>query len=250
MSTTTHKRHLAKAEADAEALRELFEGTYQEWHVAGSVRRRQPHVGDVEHVVIPRFGELEDTGSLFAGRQTVNLVLQRSEQLVYAAPGEAEAGRDWVTRHVYPDGRNRWGERYRGLSFRDFAHELFLADPDGSNLGPTLAIRTGPADFSRKLVTQLQWNGRVNMGGYVRDKSAMSCTCGWQGPDGRCEWRAGFVGKAIIRDPDGRDGGPFAAICPACGQASGLSMLKVSVRTEREYFQICGVPWAEPEDRR
>ena len=246
MSTTSTKRELIDAKADAEAFRRLFDGTYAQWHVAGSVRRRAAYVGDVEHVVVPRLGSVVVPGDLFGDRvEEVNLVLHRADELTRAGrSGPA------LAKHVYPDGRHRWGVRYRGLSFRGFAHELFVADPDGSNLGPTLAIRTGPAEYSRMLVTQLQRRGHVNMGGYVLDKSAMSCTCGWSGADAACEWRRGVMGSAIVKDPDGRDGGPFGAVCPACGTSSGLTMRRVAVPTELEYLALCGVPWAEPEDRR
>ena len=241
MSTTLEKRSLAQAADDAGALRKLFAGTYAEWHVAGSVRRRVPHVGDVEHVVVPRVAMVPAAGDLFGREVAENLVLLRSDELV--AAGAAD-------RHVYPDGRTRWGNRYRGLSFRGFAHELFIADADRSNLGPTLAIRTGPAEFSRMLVTQLQWRGHVNMGGYVLDKSRHACGCGWAGHERECRWVAGHVGRALVKDPDGRDGGPFAAFCPACGRADRMSMPRVSVPTERAYLELCGVGWVEPEERR
>ncbi len=155
MSTGT-KRPLAEALKDAEAFRDLFDGFYARWEIAGSVRRKKPEVSDIEHVVIPcdgfmrKMNELTamDTG-LFGG---------------HSGP---------ITRHVYKvhkaDGsivdQHRWGEKYKGCDFRGFNHEVFCADHD--NFGAILAIRTGPAEFSEHLVTVIQSRGLRQSGGYV-----------------------------------------------------------------------------------
>lgn len=159
MSTTTAKRTLAHALADAEAFKSLFDPSlYERWEFAGSLRRRKSEVGDVEHVIIPRFeGEL-------------NCLWHRLDELVKAGT---------LTKHIYGDqnapgllfagGSPRWGEKYRGVDFRGFNHEIFTADLD--NWGPTLAIRTGPWEFSKMLVTNLPRRGFVNEGGYVKIES-------------------------------------------------------------------------------
>ncbi len=245
-TTTTDKRPLAEAELDATAMMLLFAGTYDRWEVAGSVRRRCRAVGDVDHVVVPRVADLPAPGDLFGRPERVNLFLRRADELL--AAGE-------LSKHLYADLRGgkppspRWGEKRRGVDFRGFAHELYVADPDWSNFGPTLAIRTGPADFSHHIVWQLQLNGRMNMGGYVWDKTRHLCRCGWSGPEGECRWVPWAKGKAIVKDPDGRDGGPFGALCPQCGQADGLLMPKVNVPTERAYFALARVPFMAPEQR-
>lgn len=167
MSTGTAKRSLAQAHADAEALQALFpDSMYVEWAIAGSVRRRKPEVGDVEHVVMPvnidRFWArvdslLIDEGSMFQNPSAV------------------------FTKALYPSkhveqGSTRWGEKYRGVMFRGFRHEIFLADSD--NWAAILTIRTGPAEFSRRMVTQLQGHGYRQQDGYVIDAhSGQRVTC-------------------------------------------------------------------------
>lgn len=158
MSTTQSKRAHAEALADAMAFRELFDGCYDEWHVAGSIRRNKPEVGDIEHVIVPRFGDVP-TGGLFSNETArVNLVWHKLESLL---------GVGDIDKHRYGEIRStRWGDLYRGVDFRGFNHELFTADAD--NLGAILAIRTGPADYSQALVTRLKDGGMYRQsGGYV-----------------------------------------------------------------------------------
>src|SRR5437870_2820192 len=83
MSTATAKRTNADALADAEAFRALFNPShYERWEIAGSVRRKCREVGDVEHVVIPRFGPVTSHEGLFAERVTANLLFNQLDQLV------------------------------------------------------------------------------------------------------------------------------------------------------------------------
>lgn len=162
MSTSTEKRSRTEAIRDAEAFRALFDPScYEQWHFAGSVRRERQYVGDVEHVIIPRHGDVSDGSHLFATPKRVNLLLHRLDELerTYA-----------VSKHQYGGANGaatttRWGERYRGCDFRGFNHEVFLADAD--NLGSVLAIRTGPGGYSRMLVMALSRNGYKNADGYV-----------------------------------------------------------------------------------
>lgn len=149
------RRPLHVAAEDADAFRALFSG-YADWIVAGSVRRRCETVGDVEHVVVgPKVFEQLDAMIDADG--------------LFAAPNPA------VSKAVYPGGTHRWGDRYRGVMFRGFRHELFMADRD--NVGAILAIRTGPADYSRWLVTELRRRGTPMEGGYVRHSSGAVLPC-------------------------------------------------------------------------
>lgn len=148
MSTTATKRSLQQAQADAFAFRALFPGNaWLRWETAGSVRRNCAYVGDVEHVVIPAIGPNPNpAASLFAVEpEQVNLLLHAMDRAV-------RDGR--ICHHLYPNCTTRWGARYRGADFRGFCHEVFLAEP--RNYGSALAIRTGPADYSRYLVTRLR----------------------------------------------------------------------------------------------
>ena len=144
MSSSTDKRPLAQARADAEAFRDHFpKECYERWEIAGSIRRGKPEVADVEHVVIPRFGEVDSGSGLFAQKERTNLLFHHLDAMVRGAI---------VSKHWYGNG-NRWGEKYRGVDFRGFNNEIFCADEN--NWGAILAIRTGPADFSQQLVTEM-----------------------------------------------------------------------------------------------
>lgn len=187
---STGSRLLRIAVADAAAFRSIFPATsYLRWEVAGSARRGSPVVGDVEHVVEAAVGEVRIEGSLFAGNETANLLWHHVDK-AYAEHRFAK--------HTYGDNTTRWGEKYRGLNYRGFAHEIFLADK--INWGLILAIRTGPAAFSKELVTRLRDRGTPSRGGYVRvsDRS-----------------------DEIIPCPD-----------------------------EATAFQLAGMPFVKPEDRR
>ena len=93
MSSDT-KRPYAEALANAEKFRDLFMPMFAEaWTIAGSIRRHRPMVGDVEHVVIPKFGEAVPLGSMFPER--CNLLWHRMEELVHNGP---------LTKAVYGEG--------------------------------------------------------------------------------------------------------------------------------------------------
>jgi len=142
---------LADAQKDADDFRAMFAGDYDQWVIAGSIRRRRPDVGDVEHVVVSRTGSVRPPGSMFP--EDGSLVHDRLDRLV------AERV---LTRATYPDGRTRWGERLRGVMFRGRRHELFFAAPQ--NFYAILVIRTGSAEFSQRLVTQMRASGLYQQG--------------------------------------------------------------------------------------
>jgi DNA polymerase/3'-5' exonuclease PolX len=167
MSTVYEKRPMIQAHMDAVALISLCHGCYEKWEVAGSIRRRKLMVSDVEHVVIPKFGERGIAGSMFGQTEHCNLLWARIDDLLASGT---------IAKHVYPvthaDGsastRTMWGEKYRGCEFRGFNHEIFTATED--SWGAILAIRTGPAEFSQRLVTALHPRGLQCDGGRVKYK--------------------------------------------------------------------------------
>lgn len=165
MSTTLAKRSWVAASHDAVQFKGLFPAsTYERWEIAGSVRRNLKLVGDVEHVIIPRFAEVDaGGGGLFAERKTVNLVLHHLDQLVAGTIPLDDAER--LTKHIYGAQGPRWGQKFRGVDFRGFNHELCMADAD--NWGKVLALKTGPAEFSQLLVTVIKKRGLLDRDGYV-----------------------------------------------------------------------------------
>lgn len=146
--------------ANVVRFRALFNGTFESWTVAGSLRRGLARVGDVEHVIVPKIVPIVEE-SFFGSKTTghINRVWEATESLVRTK---------LATKAEYGETKShRWGELYRGLVFEGVRHELFTAD--SLNLGSVLAIRTGPAEFSERLVTLLKQGGRYRQHlGYVR----------------------------------------------------------------------------------
>jgi DNA polymerase/3'-5' exonuclease PolX len=171
VSTATAKRDCVKAASEACCFKDLFSpNTYLRWEFAGSVRRKAGQVSDVEHVVIAATGDIPSP-DLFSTPRRGNLLWHRLDELIALKDlGEPIPGGSKLTKHLYPNLQTRWGERYRGVDYHRwnhvFLHEVFIAD--ANNLGPILAIRTGPALFSKMLVTKLRDRGLVQEGGYVK----------------------------------------------------------------------------------
>ncbi|MCC6947593.1 MAG: hypothetical protein IT539_07470 [Bradyrhizobiaceae bacterium] len=136
MSTTKTKIPLAEAEAHAKRFRDLFEGCYDRWEFAGSIRRKRPEVGDIDHVVIPKW--IEVPNDLFGG--------MRVESAIAARASELGLERTLLIRSA--------GDRRISVTFEDVPHELYCCFTE--NWGPILAIRTGSGDFARCLVTRLR----------------------------------------------------------------------------------------------
>jgi len=216
-ATATARRSYEQARADAEAFRDLFPpACYRRWEVAGSVRRKAPSCGDVEHVVIPAFGEVDVGVGLFTTKQRMNLLWFHLDSLV-------RGDEPPLTKHIYGATGYRWGEKHRGVDFRGFRHEFFCADE--ANWGATLAIRTGPAEFSQRLVAGLLRNSRRNHLGRV-----------WQ-----CE-----PCPETLRM---MDEGQCDKSCPRCQGTGLLPVTAIAVAEEREYIRLCGMGWVEPEAR-
>jgi DNA polymerase/3'-5' exonuclease PolX len=117
-------------------------------HVAGSVRRREPHVKDLEIVHIPKVEIVQ--AALFYD-------LDRKRSLVDAA-----------IEQLVKDGVLKWDKRVKrnGPKYKRLIHaaselvvELFAAQPE--NWGLILALRTGPYDFNRRLVTCRRFGGAM-----------------------------------------------------------------------------------------
>ncbi|HEX8913395.1 MAG TPA: hypothetical protein VF796_13625 [Humisphaera sp.] len=240
----TRKRPLAQARADAEAFAALFTRDHVvRWQVAGSVRRREPLVSDVDHVVVPRFGELP-AADLFRTPERTNLLWHHLDALV--------AGRH-VDKWVRANGTVCWGDKQRAVLFRGFKHEVWTADAD--NWGSVLAIRTGPGEFSHRLVIDLQKHGHANADGYVVSNHDWRCPCGWAGPDPawlpiaearRLIGRLELDGTSVVRAPG--DAKEAAARCPACGTGTKLFRARVPAPDEATYFRLAGAaavpaPW-------
>lgn len=146
---------LADALPLAIELRDLLAPACERIEIAGSIRRAKPWVSDIELVAIPRFEE-RPGGDLWGGIETVNLLEERV-RTGCAAGGDLELR--VVTSHR-KDGSLDYGHRdgpaFKALSFADVPVDLFIVQPGVTDWGVIFAIRTGPADWSHRLVTDCQ----------------------------------------------------------------------------------------------
>lgn len=160
------------------------------WIVAGSVRRRKPEVGDIEIVAVPR-----PSGHDLMGQASSNEIIDALDRML-------------TSRRIrHPDDRRCWGTKMRRFIYRETRIEFYLASQDGWPV--VLAIRTGPAEMSRRLVTERSYGGML--------------------PDG---YRVSVADGRVYRKSVA-PGGPETAL---------------EFRSEREFFEFCG-GWIEPRER-
>lgn len=203
------RQPLIKAIDNAKMFRDLFRpDLYQQWEIAGSVRRKCEDVADIEHVIVPRVAFVKVGMGLFDTPVEKSLIWHRLDELL--ADGQ-------ITKKIYGNEGFKWGERQRGLMFQGIAHEMYTAAPE--SFGVQLAIRTGPWEFSRNMVTRLHDYSRRAHEGYV-----------WE-----CE-------KCVCDKKD--------KLCKACDGTGLVKLEKIIVRDERHYFDLCGLSWIPPERRR
>jgi len=148
------KRHLSLPEVrpTAERVVHLLAPACERIEIAGSIRRRAPTVGDIEIVCAPRM--IPEAGKLFGGAMVS--AMERHLDQIMARPG-AKIGFDNELR--------RNGPRYKRLEMSDaklyrVKVDLFCVLPPAS-WGAILAIRTGPSEFSRALVTRRSLGGAM-----------------------------------------------------------------------------------------
>ena len=139
---------LDTAQQQAIDVRSQLDGCTHRWEFAGSLRRQRENVGDIEHIVIPRFGEVKLEGEMFPA-QDVNLLNFRLDAML--REGEIEKALYGEKR------RTRWGVKTRSFVLNGCRHEIYTANLD--TWGVVMAIRTGPATLSTRLVTEIKLRG-------------------------------------------------------------------------------------------
>jgi len=159
------KVELVAARRTADRLLTFLAPSCERIEIAGSIRRGVPLVGDIEIVAMPRV-TTEPAGDLWGEATT-------SVDHLATALGLLDAGglvrlRSVVSHHA--DGTEsigvRNGDSYKALEFEGFPVDLFIVrDPD--QWGVIFTIRTGPADWSHRLVTDCQKYLRRVEGGYL-----------------------------------------------------------------------------------
>lgn len=165
---------------EAEAIARELVTTLAPWceriEIAGSIRRRKPQVKDIEIVAVPKVKPQLDLFGATVGYQVdIDGVLEK-----WLGDGTLNYRLDKNDRHA-------WGPRYKRAIYQSrYSLDLFLVLPP-AQFGVIYTIRTGPAEFSHRLVTP-QWHG-----GYLPSR--------WRVQDGRILNESG----APQETPDERD---------------------------------------------
>lgn len=140
----------AEAKLVADELVELLGDTCQRLEIAGSIRRQERSVGDIELVVIPKTtrATVEDMFGLCVGYENLSQFDERCAELV-------EDG----TFSLRPkkNGTTAWGPKAKFGIFREVAIDLYSVPPDA--WGVVLLLRTGPWEFSKRMVTDRRHGG-------------------------------------------------------------------------------------------
>lgn len=148
MSSGT-KRQLAEMRCIAEAMRAELGPFVERIHIAGSIRRLCPQVGDIELVCVPRIEVTRDL--LGAEIGSVNLLDRHCEEQISFST--------WAHR-LDKNGRTAFGERAKRITAYGVPVDLFSVLPP-AQFGLIYAVRTGPADFSRRLITRRSQGGML-----------------------------------------------------------------------------------------
>jgi DNA polymerase/3'-5' exonuclease PolX len=174
---TKTKIHLSDARQAAESFCRLIEPVCERIEIAGSIRRQAALVGDLEIVCIPRL--IPDPRTLLGG-ELVSALDRHVDRLVRNEHGNGPRAVAFNT--IKPAN----GSKYKRLIRRGATGpiekmklDLFAVLPPGS-WGSLFAIRTGPWDFSRMLVT------KRSQGGALPDNLQQRTGALW-GPSGKID---------------------------------------------------------------
>lgn len=192
--------------------------------VAGSLRRRLPTVADVEICVVPRIESVGVTVTDLFGETTT---IEQRDTLHGFLDQCLEA--NVVQKRPRADGATFWGPRAKYLTYDGLPFDVFsavndwrkpdavpTAEPD--RFGIMLTIRTGPADYSHRLVTP-------------RDQKCEVKKLG----NGRPVMRPGLLPE-IYRVADG-------------WLTYRTSAERIPTPTEESVYELLGLDWVEPWQR-
>ena len=158
MITTSWSRlPLAEAEKLSAELVELLSPVCVQLVVCGSIRRKADTAGDIDLVCEPQYAEsLDIFGEPIA---TVDTLAVRCDNL--ERDGVLAKRRD-------RNGRSSWGPALKRAVFRNLPVDIqIVTDPDV--WGAWVLVRTGPADFNKRVVTPMFHGGWLPKGMKFRD---------------------------------------------------------------------------------
>lgn len=211
MSATVTRIPRAEAQTIADRLIDRIQDCCEQIVIAGSLRRGLPTVGDIEIVAVPKIQpmlERDMFGEVVATAQ-IDLLDARLATLL---------DNDIVSKRLRSDGQSFYGPKTKYLTFEGASVDLFT--PSAERFGLVLAIRTGPWQFSKQLVSE---KGKQVVVGY--DERA--------------------------RRPIKRDG-----LLPAQYRVQDgwltqrVSGQRIPTPTEEGLFELIGLRWRAPQERR
>lgn len=130
--------------AAAQAVGTMLLPAVERMEVAGSIRRHKADVGDIELVAVPIVERVAD--GLFD-----DVAVNRLSELLDALILDGRLAR-------HPDDPKR-GERYSKLVEPNSGLQVDLFSATADTFGLIFLIRTGPADYSHRFVTDLRRRG-------------------------------------------------------------------------------------------
>ena len=155
----------------AESLLEAWRPACERIEIAGSIRRGKPDPHDIEIVAIPRREVLVAKRDMFADSEVATSERNLLDELL---AGWKAGGR--LRDRPDKNGRGAWGPRLKRALYqttisqlnRNVGIDIFSVLPP-AQWGVIFAIRTGPADFSKELVTSRLEGGFMPVGMQVKD---------------------------------------------------------------------------------
>jgi DNA polymerase/3'-5' exonuclease PolX len=148
---------LSTAERLAEDLVNLLRRSCARIEVAGSIRRQVADVGDIDLVCIPRLvfeAETSDSFDMFGSPVAAAPAVGRS--LLHERCNELlEAGQ--IGHRLDVNGRKSWGPSLKHALYGDLALDIRSVTYD--TWAYWLTVATGPAEFSKRLVTDRRQGG-------------------------------------------------------------------------------------------
>lgn len=148
---------LAEAQQLASEVVDLLRGVCERIEIAGSIRRKRKLIGDIEIVIEPRLTPAYDMFGEICGM--VN------EQYEYSKLCREKGV---LQPRLDINGTGAWGERYQRAIYKGFPLDIFCVLPP-AQWGVIMAIRTGPATFSKRVVTGRLFGGRLPPGYHIKD---------------------------------------------------------------------------------
>jgi DNA polymerase/3'-5' exonuclease PolX len=138
---------LKQAEQIAEALKADLTPYCEKIKIGGSIRRKKPEPNDIELICIPKFAEIGTGQTTLSGDETTSTenVLFSHLAIHYSVM--------------------KMGEKYCQLGTQGIKVDVFTATP--KTWGYIFMIRTGPAEFSKFVVTALKKKGFLMKEGEV-----------------------------------------------------------------------------------